>query len=234
MAPATTPERRLGYNVGVHDLNDAVRDLITAVRTLDGALAPDEVVKRATAAVAAVTDDLAPFTYAGPYLQAQLRPPVDGDRELLGATPEEFFPYSPVVGPLNPLSPPARMHFDGERLHGDVTFGAPYNGPPSMVHGGIIALLFDELLGALNVLHDLGGFTGTLSVRYERPTPLGEPLEMSAWIDRTEGRKVFPVGELRHNGAVTARAEGIFIRSDLLAKRAQRQPDEAPRPDAGT
>jgi len=203
-------------------LNDAIRDLIEAARTID---APDDVVKRATTAINAVVDDLRPHRYEGPYQQAQLRAPADGQRELQGDEPAEFFPYSPVVGPLNPLAPPVTMHFDGERLHGEVTFGAPYNGPPSMVHGGIIALTFDELLGALNVMKDLGGFTGTLSVRYERPTPLGRPLEMSAWIDRVEGRKVYPVGELRHDGVVTARAEGIFIQSELLPHRAH---------DAGT
>jgi hypothetical protein len=214
----------------VHELNDAVRQLITAVRTLDvpDDRSGDDVVARATAAVASVVEDLRPHTHAGPYQQAQLRAPADGGPTLAGDEPSEFFPYSPVVGPLNPLAPPARMWFDGERLHGEVTFGAPYNGPPSMVHGGVIALTFDELLGALNVMHDLGGFTGTLSVRYERPTPLGVSLEMSAWIERTEGRKVYPVGELRHDGVVTARAEGIFIRSELLPHR------EAPPHDDGT
>ena len=200
------------------ELNDAVRALIERVRTLD---APDDVVKDATATINAVVESLDPYTYEGPYQQAQLRAPEDGQPSLRGDAPAEFFPYSPVVGPLNPLSPPVEMHFDGERLHGSVTLGAPYNGPPSMVHGGVIALIFDELLGALNVMHDLGGFTGTLSVRYERPTPLGQPLEMEAWIDRTEGRKVFPVGELRHNGVVTARAEGVFIRSELLPGRVE-------------
>jgi hypothetical protein len=38
---------------------------------------------------------------------------------------------------------------------------------------------------------------------------------MTARLDRVEGRKVFVVGELRHDGMVTARAEGIFIRSSV-------------------
>ncbi|HEX7095734.1 MAG TPA: PaaI family thioesterase [Acidimicrobiales bacterium] len=197
----------------MHDLNDAVRALIQRVRTLDAA---DDVVKAATAAIGAVVESLEPYTYGGPYQQAQLRMSEGGRPSLVGEEPAEFFPYSPVVGPLNPLSPPVRMRFDGERMHGNVTFGAPYAGPPATVHGGVIALVFDELLGALNVMHDLGGFTGTLSIRYERPTPLGVPLELEAWIDRTEGRKVFPVGVLRHEGTVTARAEGVFIRSTQL------------------
>jgi len=120
-----------------------------------------------------------------------------------------------VVGERNPLAPPVRMWFDGARMHGDTTLGAPYNGPPQMVHGGIIALIFDELLGALNVALELGGFTGTLSVRYMRPTPLLEPLVLEAWLDRVDGRKVLNIGEIRHNGVVTARADGVFIRSAM-------------------
>jgi acyl-CoA thioesterase FadM len=68
------------------------------------------------------------------------------------------------------------------------------------------------------VINGVGAFTGTLSVRYERPTPLGEAIEMEAWIERTEGRKVFARGEMRHQGAVTARAEGVFIRTGLLGR----------------
>lgn len=202
------------------ELNDAVRALIERVRTLD---APDDVVKEATAAIDAVVDALEPYTYKGPYQQAQLRAPEEGQPVLRGKEPAEFFAYSPVVGPLNPLAPPVEMHIDGDRLRGSVTLGPAYNGPPAMVHGGVIALIFDELLGSLNVVHGLGAFTGTLTVRYERPTPLGEPLEMESWIERTEGRKVFTAGELRHNGVVTARAEGIFIRSELLPL--DRQPE---------
>jgi acyl-coenzyme A thioesterase PaaI-like protein len=198
------------------DLVDAVRELITHVRTLD---APDDVLVDATRAVEKVVAALAPHTSPGPYQQAALRQPDDGLPLLRGESPDEFFPYSPIVGPLNPIAPPVRMWVDGDRLRGEVTLGPAYNGPPSMVHGGVIALVFDELLGALNVVHDLGGFTGTLSVRYERPTPLGRSLEMVAWLDRVEGRKVFTRGELRHDGAVTARAEGIFIRSELLPQR---------------
>jgi acyl-coenzyme A thioesterase PaaI-like protein len=209
----------------IEELNEAVRALIDRVRRLD---APDESVAAATAQVRSVVDALDGFAYDGPFQQATLRTPEDGRPMLAGKTPEQFFPYSPIVGPRNPLSPPVRMWIDGERMRGQVTLGAPYNGPPSMVHGGMIALIFDELLGAVNVVHEAGAFTGTLTVRYERPTPIGKPLEMVAWVDRMEGRKVFTVGELSHDGAVTARAEGIFIRSPLLP---QWSSDEA---DAGT
>jgi acyl-coenzyme A thioesterase PaaI-like protein len=197
----------------LEDLTEAVRDLIDRVRTVD---APPGVLTDALAQVRAVVDDLTPFAYGGPYQQASLRLPEGARPELEGRQPSEFFPYSPIVGPRNPLAPPVRMWTDGDRMCGEVTLRAAYNGPPSMVHGGVIALIFDELLGATNVVHGVGAFTGTLTVRYERPTPLGKPLEMVGWVDRMEGRKVFTLGELLHDGVVTARAEGVFIRTEML------------------
>ena len=73
-------------------------------------------------------------------------------------------------------------------------------------------MVLDELLGAVNACLGLGAYTGTLTVRYERPTPIGQELTFDAWVDRTEGRKVFTVGTISAGGEVTARAEGVFIR----------------------
>ena len=56
--------------------------------------------------------------------------------------------------------------------------------------------MFDELLGCDQRVRGLGGFTGTLSVRYERPTPLEGELELEGWIDRVEGRKVITMGTI--------------------------------------
>ena len=142
-----------------------------------------------------------------------------GPQGLAGTNPSEFFPFSPVVGPLNAISPLIGLEFDGERLHGTATLGAVYNGPPGMVHGGIIALIFDELLGATNVCHGLGGFTGTLSVRYEKPTFIETELVLEGWIERVEGRKVFTHGTISIEGVVTARAEGIFIQTPAMQRR---------------
>ena len=54
--------------------------------------------------------------------------------------------------------------------------------------------------------------TGTLTIRYERPTPVGGDLTFDAWVERTEGRKVFTAGTISADGDVTARADGVFIR----------------------
>jgi acyl-CoA thioesterase FadM len=66
------------------------------------------------------------------------------------------------------------------------------------------------------VINGLGGFTGTLTVIYRTPTPLGERLTMRAWYDRSERRKIFAKGTLHHGDTLCAEAEGIFVRSDSL------------------
>ena len=146
--------------------------------------------------------------------QNALRVDQTGSAEFATGDPARFFPYSPVVGPLSPIAPPITVTFDGERLRGRVNLSATYAGPPGAVHGGIVAMVFDELLGAVNACLGLGAFTGTLSIRYERLTPIETELDVESWVDRTDGRKVFTVGTISAGGAVTARAEGVFIRVD--------------------
>ena len=133
-----------------------------------------------------------------------------------GVHPQDHFPTSPMIGFANPLSPPVEVWAvhgeNGQReIRGRVTFDYPFEGPPTCVHGGVIAELFDELLGLSNILAGLGAMTGTLTVRYRRPTPLLAPLELAARNTRRDGRKVYSWGGLYHEGELTAEADGVFI-----------------------
>jgi Thioesterase superfamily len=189
----------------------ATRSLIAALRTAD---APVDVLERAAALVREATALLAPHQVDGTPGQTALRVSLADAEEFRTADPGRFFPYSPVVGPLNPIAPPLTFVFDGERLHGKGALPAAYVGPPGMVHGGVVAMVLDELLGAVNACVGMGAFTGTLNVRFERPTPIAAELELESWVDRTEGRKVHTVGTISVGGEVTARAEGVFLRID--------------------
>jgi acyl-coenzyme A thioesterase PaaI-like protein len=95
-----------------------------------------------------------------------------------------------VGGPLSPLSAGARYYRDGDAAVCRVTFGPAYEGPPSRVHGGALASAFDEVMGAVFRVGAIGlAFTGSLTVRYEAPAPIGQPLELRAWLAETQGRK---------------------------------------------
>ncbi|MEO0492002.1 MAG: hypothetical protein AAF081_01150 [Actinomycetota bacterium] len=126
-----------------------------------------------------------------------------------------FFPYSPYVGTLNPLAPPIDFATvevgDRAEVHATHTFEAIVNGPPGGVHGGVVAGVFDELLGCTCVVNDVSGFTGTLSIRYSSLTPLGVPITMRGWVERVDGRKTFARGTFHHGDTLCATADGIFI-----------------------
>jgi acyl-coenzyme A thioesterase PaaI-like protein len=79
------------------------------------------------------------------------------------------------------------------------------------VHGGICALVLDQMLGeapSQGLKKPL--FTGTITLKYLRGTPLGL-LRGEAYVERTEGIKTFARGELSDADGVTVEAEGVFI-----------------------
>ena len=192
-------------------LGDAVADVRRLISHLRKTTAPRELLQEVQRAAAALSDRLAPHDHEGTYAQRCLdlaHEPPWGETEV----PAEFFPYSPVIGPLNPIAPPVGFQRVDSELHAEHVFDAPYNGPPTAVHGGVIALVFDELLGTLGAMSDVGGFTGTLTIRYRSLTPIGRPIRMRSWIDRTEGRKTFIAGTMHDGETLCAEAEGVFIR----------------------
>ena len=193
-------------------LAQATRRLIDLVRR---SKATRETMEDATAALEAVSARLAPHVSDGPFMQRGLVWEGPLERGTPPGDFAEFFPYSPLVGPRNPLAPPMTFRVEDGRVFGSVRFGAAYVGPPQNVHGGVIAAAFDELLGSTNVANGIGGMTGTLTVRYVQPTPVLAPIALEGWVDRQEGRKVFTRGEMRHEDVVTASAEGVFIQGSV-------------------
>jgi acyl-coenzyme A thioesterase PaaI-like protein len=116
-----------------------------------------------------------------------------------------------VVGLRNPVAPPLEVHRDpAGRAWSDFHLGAAYEGPPGLVHGGVSALVLDQLLGEAAGAGGKPGMTGTLTLRYLRGTPLGD-LHGEAHIDRVEGVKTFAVGHLADAEGRTVEAEGVFI-----------------------
>ena len=188
----------------------AARRLLNAVRVT---AAGDDAVSEATGLL-----EQAAGLLEGEQMEGLHRQGVMGDLEtgFESRDPMAFFPYSPIIGRLNPASPPAEFWVEGVEVHGRMNLSAVYAGPPGMVHGGIIAMVFDELLGVVNVVNDKGGYTGTLKVIYRRPTPLLKEITLRAWPSGGEGRKLFASGEMICDGVVTASAEGIFVRANRL------------------
>lgn len=87
--------------------------------------------------------------------------------------------YNPAIGPGSPIAPPMVVEFDGDVAVGTCELGLAYEGPPSYVHGGISALLLDQVLGHAHAASGRGaGMTAELTLRYRAPVPLCTPLRV--------------------------------------------------------
>lgn len=124
-----------------------------------------------------------------------------------------------VSGEQNPMGIGMQVRREGEEIVADVVLGAAFEGAPGRSHGGIVAALFDDVLGYLTTLHRTPAFTGTLTVNYLAPTPIGEPLEFRARVASRDGRRIFTSGEASAGGVTVATATATFISVSLDAFR---------------
>lgn len=120
-----------------------------------------------------------------------------------------------VSGEQNPMGIAVQVHREGQEAVARVNLGAAFEGAPGRAHGGIVAAIFDDVLGYLLTLNHEPGFTGELHVRYHAPTPMGQPLEFRARVTGRDGRKLFTEAEALSDGEVVASASATFITIDL-------------------
>ena len=191
----------------VQRLADVVRRVVHGTRVTTVSAEDEAKAKALIAEAAAILEG---STYDGPYWQTgltaieQFAPSND-----LG----QLFRYSPAFGKDNPVAPNVQLEIDGDRIRGVARFEAPYGGPPwSLTHGGILALVYDDVLGMAAMLGAGGGLTAQLQVNYRKPTPLHETIEIEAWMEQHDGRKYIARGEMRCNGELLTDANALFIR----------------------
>jgi hypothetical protein len=174
---------------------ESLRGLVdAAIRTT---VADDEI-RRARAEVEAITERLRRAPMRTTY-GVDLR--TDGRGRAWG---------NAVVGLRNAVAPPLTIVPEGRGVRSAFTLGAAYEGPPGSVHGGVLALVLDQMLGEAAGAGGRPGMTATLTLGYRQRTPLGD-LSSEAWIERSEGIKTWARGEIRGADGVTVEAEGLFI-----------------------
>jgi len=138
-------------------------------------------------------------------------PQLPGGPAEAGGDDARLLERSGITGASNPLSAPLHIWLEGDRVLGWAEYAHQYEGPPGCVHGGFVAAAFDDLLGAAQTLSGIAGFTGTLTIRMIRPTPLLRRIDYEGGVARVEGRKIFVWGKARHGTELVAEAEGVFV-----------------------
>jgi len=197
LTAGSTDARRLAK----HRLVDATRLLINAVTMLDvNPLDPDD---PAVDALTAAMEEMTARVAALPVLPGG---PVEA-----GGDDARLLERSGISGLSNPLSAPLHIWTEGDRVLGWAKDPHRYEGPPGCVHGGFVAAAFDDLLGATQTLSGIAGFTGTLTIKMVRPTPLNRRIDYEGGVASVEGRKILTWGRSTYAGEEVARAEGLFI-----------------------
>ena len=122
--------------------------------------------------------------------------------------------YNPVSGVGSALAPPLDIRRVEGGVVGTAVLGPAYEGPPGYAHGGMSALLLDQLLGAAAIAAGLWGMTVRLELDYRGPVPLGAPLELRARVAEDEGRRTVVTGTIAtaEDPATTlVEGRGVFV-----------------------
>ncbi len=131
----------------------------------------------------------------------------------------EFDPFSIAGGELHPSAIGLSYVKDSEdSVIGTGIIDPMFAGPPERVHGGIQALIIDEVMGALNRMRGRQAFTAYLKVDYRGPAPLGVPIIFRAWLDSVDGRKIKLLGSGDGPEGRFMEAEGLFIEREDQAE----------------
>jgi len=194
-------ERPLGESIEARRRLAAATRLVIERMVASGA--PTTMLEAAAERMEAFAETLAEYPYGRTY---------EGFAEPANAPrPQEFFDHSPLSGSANPVAAPMQLEVVDDVVRGKVRFGAAYEGPPGCLHGGFVAAVHDEILGLANSLNHNPGMTGTLTVRYRKPTPLHVDLRLEATFDGVDGRKQYCSSRLYAGDVLCNEADGIFV-----------------------
>lgn len=133
-------------------------------------------------------------------------------------------------GPKNPHGLQIKSYWDDDKVHLITQFVPKdcFVGWPSLVYGGLISCLVDchsnwtaiahhyqaegRAPGSLPRIHCV---TGSLGVKYIKPTPMGTPLLLKARIEGELARKTRVLCEVYAGDLLTAIGDSVFVRVDI-------------------
>lgn len=201
-------ERLAVHRAAVADLGTELRALVeTSVRTT------------------ASTQTLRHLAQEVRALREGLRAPV---RERSRIPAVDCFPqgprmYSPASGKGSPLAPPMRVAPASDGLVGSCALGIAHEGPPGFAHGGMSAMLLDDLMGWACTAAGVPAMTVSLRTRYHQPVPLQRPLRVLARITSSKDRKITVEGSIATEadpGTPLVSADALFLEPDSAQARA--------------
>ena len=120
---------------------------------------------------------------------------------------------------IRAMGAPFRLREDGS-VSAACTLGEAQEGAPGYAHGGALAALIDEAMGAACWLTGYRAVSVHLSFDYQYPVALGAPIHVSGQVERRDGRKVFTSGSIRlADGNVAVSGSGIFVDAPAMLEK---------------
>ena len=133
--------------------------------------------------------------------------------------PETYMPLNPIIGDCNPSRPDVQVRIVDGAVVGTATFTRRFVGPAGHAHGGISAMLADQLVAAAPMAIGVRTVTKSLTVRYLRALPLDEEVEL--WGECTpDGEQFKAKFEVRARGQIAVAGTGVLVPYQNLAARA--------------
>jgi uncharacterized protein (TIGR00369 family) len=120
-------------------------------------------------------------------------------------------------GQDNPIGLKLKNKYIGEKSQIEFKVKHDYCGHPGLLHGGVVGILFDEVM--FHAIARLGIEIVTLSITidYKNPALEGHQLICEAWIEKHDGRKIDVVAVIidSETGRVIAESKGKYLEVDL-------------------
>ncbi|EPE30507.1 Thioesterase/thiol ester dehydrase-isomerase [Glarea lozoyensis ATCC 20868] len=91
--------------------------------------------------------------------------------------------------------------------------GLGVSGFAKTAHGGVLAVMLDEVLGtAANMQAEKGAYTASLKINFKRPVKLPQVVLVRGRVERVEGKKIFVKGTVEDSeGVVMGEGEALFV-----------------------
>ncbi|MCK4772257.1 MAG: PaaI family thioesterase [Candidatus Latescibacteria bacterium] len=106
-------------------------------------------------------------------------------------------------------------HFTGLQLMSKVWFGPGTQGPPGCVHGGSIAAVLDEAMGATTWLAGYTAVAAEITVTFHKMLPLDTCCLIEPRVVEVDGRKIYTKAEIMdRDGMVYSEGKGLYITVD--------------------
>jgi uncharacterized protein (TIGR00369 family) len=134
------------------------------------------------------------------------------------SVPEGPMPLNPIIGACSPTRPDVRLRFVDGEVRGTAHLSKRFTGPPGFAHGGISAMLADQIVAVAPGAIGVRCVTKRLHVRFLRPLPLGE--EVQLWgVCTTDGDNISARFTITSRDVVAVEGTAELVPFERLARR---------------